>query len=52
VGHSERIIDGYYSFAKAMGVGRIFSGGGHYEIFPNFFWGGPKLVKFVFPTRN
>jgi len=31
-----------------MGVGRIFFQEGHWGIFPKFFQGGPKVVKFVF----
>jgi len=37
---------------KAMGVGRIFSMGGHLAIFPKFFQGGPKVVKFDFSYSN
>jgi len=35
-----------------MGVGRIFSMGGHLAIFPKFFQGGPKVVKFDFSYSN
>jgi len=31
-----------------MDVGRIFSGGGTSGFFQTFFWGGAKVVKFVF----
>jgi len=34
--------------AAIMGVGRIISRGGQLGIFPKFFQGAPKVVKFVF----
>jgi len=36
----------------AHGRRKFFSRGGHLGIFPKFFQGGPKVVKFVFPTEN
>jgi len=30
----------------------FFQGGVHYGIFPKFFQGEPKVVKFDFPTQN
>ena len=35
-----------------MGVRKIFSRRAHKGIFPRYFYGGPKVVKFVFSTQN
>jgi len=35
-----------------MGVERFFPGWATREFFQSFSRGGPKVVKFVFPTRN
>ena len=40
--------DGVGGGLLSMGVGRIFSKGGQQGIFPKFFQGGPKVVKFDF----
>jgi len=40
------------ALAIAMGVGRIFSRGGYKGIFPKFFQGGTKVVKFGFLILN